>query len=93
MEEGNLQILVIKLELDDAVKEEAISGFLGLSGFKLSRLNVGQEKAYAKTYQEFMETIRLPEAYIECMCNAKYTRHFYTDAEIEDIRSKWLRRD
>ena len=93
IETEDYRILILKLELNDAIKEEVISDFLNLSDFKLIRSNVTQDKAYAETYQAFIQTIRLSEAYVEGMCNDKYTRHFYGDAEIEAIRSKWLRRD
>ena len=93
IETGKYRILILKLELDDAIKEEVISDFLNLSDLKLVRANVAQDKAYAETYQAFIQAIRLPEAYVEALCNARYTRNFYTDTEIEDIRTKWLRRD
>jgi len=43
-------------------------------------------------YRDFLESIELPDTYVEIMCNLEYTRHFYTDAEIEAIRSKWRNR-
>ena len=61
--------------------------------FELDRKNIAQDKAYAETYQAFIQTIRLPKTYVEAMCNAKYTRHFYSETEIASMRSKWLKRD
>lgn len=86
---GNFDLLILKSEIDDSTKEKAITEFLGIDNFKLTRTNVAQNKNYANTYQDFVQSIKLPESYIERMCNSKYMRHFYSDAEIERIRSRW----
>jgi hypothetical protein len=86
---GNFDLLILKSEIDDSTTENAIAGYLGIDNFKLTRTNVAQNKNYAKTYQDFVQNVRLPESYIETMCNSKYMRHFYSDAEIERIRSRW----
>jgi len=92
IEKGNFKLLIIKLDIDDSEKERAISEFLGISDFKLTRSNIAKEKSYATMYADFTKKIELPESYVEIMCNSEYTRHFYTDAEIEAIRSKWRNR-
>lgn len=89
----DLRTLSIRLEIDDAINLEAISGFLDQSSFRLTRLYVGLEKAYPETYRAFIQAIRLPEACVEGLCNANRTRHFYSDVEIEGIQSKWLGRN
>lgn len=86
---GNFELLILKLEVDDSIKEKAIAEFLDAEDFRLIRANVGQDKDYARTYKDFLRTIRLPESYVEIMCNSEYTRHFYSDVEIESVRSKW----
>ena len=48
--------------------------------------------SYAATYADFIRNLELPECYVEIMCGSEYMRHFYTDAEIESIRSKWRNR-
>ena len=92
MERGNFKLLILKLEIDDSVKERAISEFLGVSDFKLIRSNIAQEKSYATMYADFTKKLELPESYVEIMCDSEYTKHFYSDAEIEAIRSKWRNR-
>ena len=89
IKKGNFELLILKLEVDDSIKEKAIAEFLDIEDFRLIRANVGQDKDYARTYKDFLRTIRLPEAYVEIMCNSLFTRHFYSDAEIEAVRSKW----
>lgn len=86
---GNFELLIVKLEVDDSVKEKAISDFLGIEDFRLTKSNVAQDKIYARTYADFIKTLQLPESYVRIMCNSEYMRHFYSDTEIESIRSKW----
>ena len=88
--QGNFELLILKLESNDSIKEKAIRGFLNIKDFKLIRANVGQDKDYGWTYRHFLQTVKLPKSYVEIMCNSKFTRHFYSDAEIEVIRSNWL---
>ncbi len=78
--QDNFDLLIIKVELDDASKEKAIAKFLGLDSFRIIRANVAQNKNYAKTYQDFIQMLKLPESYINTMCNSKYTKHFYSRA-------------
>lgn len=85
----NIDLLILKLEIDDRKKEEVISRFLNITDFKLKKANVGEEKTYADTYGLFKQKIVLPPEYVEKMCSSKYINHFYTEAEIERVRSKW----
>ena len=51
------------------------------------------ESAHSGTYQAYIETFRLPEAFIAAARKARYTRRFCRNAEIEAIGSEWLRKD
>lgn len=90
MEQDAFKMLIIKCELEDTYKERAISEFLGLDHFKLNRDNTAQDKTYGDLYKKFVETSHLPKDYVDTMCNSKYTKHFYTETEIQQIRSRWL---
>lgn len=89
IKDGSFEILILKLEINDETKEAAIAEFLDMPDFQLSRSNVGQDKDYARTYQHFLRTIKLPRAYVDLMCDSQYTKHFYSAAEIEAVRSEW----
>lgn len=84
------ELLIIKCEIPDSIKERAISDFLSIDNFSLSRANLAQDKNYSEVYQSFKNRINLPTSYIEMMCDSKYMKHFYEYSEIESIRSKWL---
>lgn len=88
---GHCEVLLLKTELQDRIKEGAIAQFLQLDSFRLIRANVGQDKDYADLYSQFKRHIKLPDAYINQMCSAPYTRHFYSEGEIERIRALWTK--
>lgn len=90
IKKGNFELLILKLEVDDSIKESAIAQFIDKEDFRLIRSNVAKEKNYFQAYRDFILTLKLPESYVESMCNSEYTKHFYSDAEIESIRSDWL---
>jgi len=92
IKKDNIRLLILKLEISDESKKRALTEFLDISEISLQRANVGAKKDYADIYKSFLERIRLPEEYIDRMCTSKYTRHFYSDKEIEQIRYKWGRK-
>jgi hypothetical protein len=91
---GHLRIgdvLVLKSELDDATKCAAVSEFLGLRDLAFRPANVTASKAKGEPYKRFVSTLRLDSAYVDRMLESRYTRHFYTEVEREEMRRKYLR--
>jgi len=89
IQKGNLEVLILKLELADEDKEGAIAEFLNLPGFCIARTNVSEEKPYAIQYEAFRQALRLSREYVDGMCADRYTQHFYTDDEIAQMRARW----
>lgn len=87
----NYRLLIIKLEVNDTTKIKALSEFLGIDHIKLHVTNIAKDKHYANIYQKFKNKITLPREYVDKMCNSKFTKHFYTDEEINQIRLKWIK--
>lgn len=85
----NINLLIMRFDLDDSIKQELIRDFINFPEYKLKRENVSSNKIYYKTYKEFTNKVKLPENYIEKMCNSKYTRHFFPENEINTIKEKW----
>lgn len=85
-----ISLLIIRLEDLNQVAPNAFDDFMGLKEFSLSNVNVGDEKSYADLYKEF-KTLALPENYVKEGYATHYARHFYTDAELEKFRKRWLR--
>jgi hypothetical protein len=69
----------------------AFKEFLNIERVNLIGSNIGSEKDYATLYSRFKNDIQFPESYINKMYQSKYVQHFYSDLEIEELRSKWLR--
>jgi hypothetical protein len=85
----NCELLVLKLEQGDEVKEKAIRRFLNLEEFGLTRSNVGEDKDNARRCRVFKDRLRLPTSYVEMMCDSVYMKHFYSEKEIGAIGSRW----
>jgi hypothetical protein len=86
-----VDLLVIKSEIDDDIKSQVIADFLGLKKLKLVRANVAAHKSYADIYRKFKESIVIPERLLDEMYESKYARHFYSSKEIQSFRERWSR--
>ena len=86
---GNIRLLVMRSEIGDNEKINAIKDFLGLTDFQLVNTNIGEGKIYAETYQDFKKKIKLPSDYIAKMCESKYFNHFYSQVVIDATKMKW----
>jgi hypothetical protein len=82
-------LLIIRHDLEDKLKEKCIAEFIGVESFCLSRENEASLKQYADTYQEFLDSIKLPDEYIKWMLSSKYAKHFYSDEERCAIYKIW----
>jgi hypothetical protein len=90
--EGPLaDVLFIRLEDLGTYMGEAFERFLGLEGAGLQQSNVGTDKDYAPLYRRFLDTFKIPGAYLDRMYNSKVSRHFYTEEELAKFRSRWER--
>ena len=87
----NIDLLLLKSEIPNNIKEKAIAEFLDMKEFKIVNANVGADKNYSNMYEAFKQSLQLPMSYLEEMCNSKYFNHFYTDEEIKNVLSKWTR--
>jgi hypothetical protein len=89
IQKGNQDVLIMRLEMDDAIKETCIAEFLGINGFKLQRKHVGEEQEYAEMYRAFKKSAIIPEDVLDMFYNSKLAQHFYTPTEVEQFREKW----
>jgi len=87
--QGKTSLLVLRCELDDRMKSQAIADFLGLDGFEIVHSNVGSNKPYADLYAEFKRRISIPPALLDQMYNSRFSRHFYSEEEREQFRARW----
>lgn len=83
-------MLVLRTEDLDRVGARAIGSFLGIVELRIESENQPARAGYAAAYAEFVERIRMPTAYLDAMYGSRLARHFYSDAEIEAFRSRWV---
>ncbi|MCI5132818.1 MAG: hypothetical protein D3904_15205 [Candidatus Electrothrix sp. EH2] len=89
VEKGNIDLLVMRVELSDNTKREMIENLINIPHFALTNSNVSSQKKYSLSYREFCKEIRLPESYLERLLTSKYARHFYSDSELEGFWKRW----
>ncbi|MDY7015657.1 MAG: putative capsular polysaccharide synthesis family protein, partial [Cyanobacteriota bacterium] len=82
-------VLLVKLEDLDRFASQAFKDFLGLEDFTLAKSNLGEKKKYKTLYRHFVDSIFIPESYINKMYDSQYTKHFYSDREIDALKRKW----
>ncbi len=87
---GNTEVLIIKSEIEDSIKEAIIRTFLVDNTFKLELHNLGNTKGYAMLYNAFLTKIKLPATYLDRLLLSKYCTHFYNAAERESVRERWI---
>lgn len=84
-----VDVLVLKLEKMNEIINDAIEKFLNIKSFRLIKSNIGKDKNYSALYKDLLPSIVIPKSYIERMYNSKYTKHFYSQEEIENFKIKW----
>lgn len=90
IEHGSYDVLILKTTLSDKEKAQQISSFLGIERLEIPRTNRTGEKALHTTYQRFKESIIFPEKIGLAMLQSQFTQHFFTQAEIDTMRLRWL---
>jgi hypothetical protein len=87
--QANVSLLVLRCDLDDRTKAQAIADFIGLDEFEIVRSNVASEKDYASPYAKFKQRIVIPPALLDQMYESKFARHFYSRDERDLFRKRW----
>lgn len=83
----NVELLLMKHNLDDSKKEQLVKEFVGVPELHLKNENMGDKKHYSKLYNS-IRNLPMPDWYVSQMLDSKYVNHFYT-LEKEHIRKKW----
>jgi len=85
------ELLILRTDTPDPIKEAAIKDFVGLTDFSLATYNVGEDKKYSPVYRAFKAQIHLPADDIDKNCQSRLMRHFFLKEEVDAVRAKWLR--
>jgi hypothetical protein len=89
IERGSVKLLLLRQEdLDRAPR--ALADFLQLgSPVQLSRRNDAASRHDAERYQAFLESVHLPADIVDATYASTFSRHFYSDVELAQLRSRW----
>lgn len=85
---GKIRLLIFKIELGDDHIAHLIREFLGLQSYKFTKFNVGEGLQFGQVYKR-LKSRKLPEEFLDKMCNSKYFKHFYSDLFIQQTKRKW----
>jgi hypothetical protein len=88
---GQTDAMVIKLEHLGDIARSALKEFLGIESFELVDANIGSKKNTSDLYRRFLDSIRLPQDYLDTMYNSRFVSHFYSRKEIDGFRARWTR--
>jgi hypothetical protein len=83
-------LLVLRIDLPDSIKKHTISDFLNIKDLELNPSNQTQSKSINSIYRDFKQTIQFPKDLGESILNSAYTRHFFSEKEINAMSSKWI---
>jgi hypothetical protein len=83
--------LILKFEELSPRGEQAVAAYVQRPHFKLARENVGIDKNLGELYQQLLNTIRFPKAFVDGLCDSKYVAQFYTQDERRDMKSRWTK--
>jgi len=89
LKKGNIELLLLKAEINDVKKVSLVKNFTGIKDFKLTATNIGEDKGYATIYASFKKNIQFPPGYINKLYTSSEIKYFYTDDEIKGMREKW----
>lgn len=89
---GRFEVLLLRSDVSDMVKAEAVAEFLQIEPFEIGRANTGEEVAHAELYKRFRAEATLDPRYLDWVYSTRFARHFFTAEAIAGFRERWLGR-
>ncbi len=87
--QDHFDLLVLRAEDDDSVKEAALNEFFDRDDIEITRTNVTSDGGNAQLYQRFYDELLIPDRLRDEMYGSRFARHFYTDEELNEMRAAW----
>lgn len=85
---GPIKLLLFKIELGNDHIAQLVREFLGLQTYKFTEFNVGEGLHHGSLYKA-LKSKKLPEAFLNKMCESRYFKYFYSDLFIQQTKRKW----
>lgn len=89
---GRFDCLVLRADLDDAVKTEALRAFTGREVAAVVRENANDTQSAPGVYSRMREAMAAQHAYVESMLELPASRAFFTPMARRAIADRWLSR-
>lgn len=88
--QGQVDLLILRLEDIDQNFSRAVTQFLELpTPIEMIKGNVRTEQKRGTTYQHILQEFTIRESVCRKIYTSNYAKHFYSDAEIEQLVQKW----
>ncbi|MCC6603013.1 MAG: sulfotransferase family 2 domain-containing protein [Anaerolineae bacterium] len=90
IQQGNVDLLILRLEDLNRSFGEAVSQFLELDvPIELIQSNMRSEQKRGTTYEQVRQELTLRDSVCRKIYASTYARHFYSTAEIDQLSQKW----
>jgi hypothetical protein len=93
IKEGNIEILLYRMESLSNIFSQAMEEFLGISDLKLLETNVTSKRTYGNAYKRMREDVRFDTSFLSEVYSSELVRYFYTEEEISKFRSYWTKEE
>jgi hypothetical protein len=87
---AKVKALVLSAHLSDEAKAEALVGFVDQPVPVVPRVNEGRDRSSPEIYGRLQESIRDNSSLVDRLLGSQYTRHFFSEEQIEGFRNRWL---
>ncbi len=81
IEHATYPTLLLRTEMDDEKKAQAIASFLNVPSFVVTRENTRDQKANSDIYRDFKASLKIPTQILEKIYTAPVSRHFLSPEE------------
>ncbi|HML91666.1 putative capsular polysaccharide synthesis family protein [Methyloceanibacter sp.] len=88
---GRFEFLLMRSDTDLERQQAEVSDFVQKQ-IPLTIQNAAKDKAYSETYAAFKKQLVLSEQYVQRAYTSKFARHFWTDAELDELTRHHLRK-
>ncbi len=91
-QQGRYSVLVLRSELSDDIKSQALSDFIGVANLNIPRTNVGEHSPYGEKYAALKAQVKIPEEYWSVIEASPYVQHFLPCNEVDETRKRYVDR-
>ena len=85
----NCDVLIVQQE---RLMPDAFTEFLGKTIGPVKLQNAAEQKSYYHTYDQFVQSVTLPESVVESIYESRFVQHFYSADQIDQFRMRWRER-